>query len=69
MKSFRKVTKGTGRRCQGGPDSMAILDFLNNNHNVTAVILIMVQISEMKCKSFVKDFCDKKDIPLVLVLI
>ena len=48
---------------------MAILDFLNNNHNVTACYFDHGTDFGDKCKSFVKDFCDKKDIPLVIGVI
>ena len=49
----------------GGPDSMAILDFLNNNHNVTACYFDHGTEFGDECKSFVKDFCESKDIPLI----
>jgi len=50
----------------GGPDSMAILDFLSNNHNVTAAYFDHGTSFGTKCKSFVKEFCDSRDIDLVV---
>ena len=39
----------------GGPDSMAILDFLSNNHNVTAAYFDHGTSFGKHCKHFVKD--------------
>ena len=50
----------------GGPDSMAILDFLSNNHNVTAAYFDHGTPFGKECKHFVKDFCKDQDIPFVL---
>jgi tRNA(Ile)-lysidine synthase len=50
----------------GGPDSMAILDFLSNNHNVTAAYFDHGTSFGTKCKSFVKEFCESRDIDLVV---
>ena len=52
----------------GGPDSMAILDFLSNNHDVTAVYFDHGTDFGKKCKRFVKNFCDSKEIPIVIGL-
>ena len=45
---------------------MAILDFLSNNHEVTAVYFDHGTDFGRKCKRFVKNFCDSKNIPLVM---
>ena len=45
---------------------MAILDFLSNNHNVTAVYFDHGTDFGKKCKRFVKNFCDNKNIPFVV---
>ena len=45
---------------------MAILSFLNNNHNVTACYFDHGTDFGKKCKRFVKNFCDTQDIPLVI---
>ena len=50
----------------GGPDSMAILDFLSNNHNVTAAYFDHGTPFGEDCKYFVKEFCEERDIPFVL---
>ena len=50
----------------GGPDSMAILDFLSNNHDVTAAYFDHGTPFGKECKHFVKDFCKDQDIPFVL---
>ena len=50
----------------GGPDSMAILDFLSNNHDVTAAYFDHGTPFGEECKHFVKEFCEERDIPLVL---
>ena len=50
----------------GGPDSMAILDFLSNNHDVTAAYFDHGTPFGEDCKYFVKDFCEERDIDLVL---
>ena len=50
----------------GGPDSMAILDFLSNNHNVTAAYFDHGTPFGKDCKHFVTEFCEERDIPLVL---
>ena len=50
----------------GGPDSMAILDFLSNNHDVTAAYFNHGTPFGIKCKDFVKEFCEERDIPFVL---
>ena len=45
---------------------MAILDFLSNNHDVTAAYFDHGTSFGEKCKSFVKDFCDSRDIEFVV---
>ena len=50
----------------GGPDSMAILDFLNNSHKVTAYYFDHGTKFGIEGYSFLKDYCGKKNIPLVV---
>ena len=45
---------------------MAILDFLSNNHDVTAAYFDHGTPYGKECKHFVKDFCQERDIPFVL---
>ena len=66
LKVLGKLPREVGVAVSGGPDSMAILDFLSNNHGVTACYFDHGTDFGKKCKRFVKNFCDKKDIPLVI---
>ena len=50
----------------GGPDSMAILDFLNNSHKVTAYYFDHGTDFGVDGYRFLKDYCGKKNIPLVV---
>ena len=50
----------------GGPDSMAILDFLSNNHDVTAAYFDHGTSFGKECKHFVTEFCEERDIDLVV---
>ena len=45
---------------------MAILDFLSNNHKVTAAYFDHGTPFGKECKRFVKDFCEERDIDLVV---
>ena len=66
LKVLNKLPKELGVAVSGGPDSMAILDFLSNNHDVTAVYFDHGTDFGKKCKRFVKNFCNDKDIPLIV---
>ena len=66
LKILNKIPREVGVAVSGGPDSMAILDFLNNNHDVTACYFDHGTDFGKKCKRFVKNFCDSKNIPLVI---
>ena len=50
----------------GGPDSMAILDFLNNNHEVTAYYFDHGTEFGVEGYKFLKEYCGTKNIPLVV---
>lgn len=50
----------------GGPDSMAILDFLSNNHKVTAFYFDHRTEFGEEAYSFVKQYCKEKEIPLAM---
>ena len=49
----------------GGPDSMAILDFLSNNHSITAYYFDHGTEFGTKGYKFLKEYCKKKNIPLL----
>jgi tRNA(Ile)-lysidine synthase len=49
----------------GGPDSMAILDFLSNNHKVTAYHFDHGTEFGNKAYHFLKEYCSERNIPLV----
>ena len=61
-----KLPRELGVAVSGGPDSMAILDFLNSNHDVTAVYFDHGTDFGKKCNRFVNNFCYNKDIPLIV---
>jgi tRNA(Ile)-lysidine synthase len=61
-----KLPRELGVAVSGGPDSMAILDFLSNNHDVTAYYFDHSTDFGKKCNRFVNNFCYNKDIPLVI---
>ena len=50
----------------GGPDSMAILDFLSNNHEVTAAYFSHGTEFGDDCRDFVESYCSDRNIPFVL---
>jgi|TARA_R110002167_G_scaffold288338_1_gene493298 tRNA(Ile)-lysidine synthase len=61
-----KLPRELGVAVSGGPDSMAILDFLSNNHEVTAVYFDHGTDFGDVCKGFVNNFCYSRDIPFVI---
>jgi tRNA(Ile)-lysidine synthase len=66
LKVLGKLPRDLTVAVSGGSDSMAILDFLSNNHNVTAAYFDHGTSFGTKCKSFVKEFCDRRNIDLVV---
>ena len=56
LKILGKLPRELGVAVSGGPDSMAILDFLSNNHNVTAAYFDHGTDFGEECKNFVKEF-------------
>ena len=66
LRILGKLPRELGVAVSGGPDSMAILDFLSNNHDVTAVYFDHGTDFGKKCKRFVKNFCDNRNIPFVI---
>ena len=61
-----KLPRELGVAVSGGPDSMAVLDFLTNNHDVTACYFDHGTDFGNKCKSFVKEFCESRNIHFVV---
>jgi len=66
LKVLGKIPREVVVAVSGGPDSMAILDFLSNNHKVTAAYFDHGTKFGEECKYFVKDFCEERDIDLVI---
>jgi len=66
LRVLGKLPREVGVAVSGGPDSMAILDFLNNNHDVTACYFDHGTNFGNECKSFVKNFCESRDIDFVV---
>jgi len=66
LRVLGNLPREVGVAVSGGPDSMAILDFLNNNHDVTACYFDHGTGFGNECKSFVKDFCESRDIDFVV---
>ena len=68
LKVLGKLPRELVVAVSGGPDSMAILDFLNNNHEVTVACFDHGTEFGNKSKRFVKSFCDSRNIPIVVGL-
>jgi tRNA(Ile)-lysidine synthetase-like protein len=51
--------------CSGGVDSMATLDFLSNNHNITVVFFDHGTIESKKALRFITDYTSKKDLAFI----
>jgi len=68
LKVLGKLPRDLTVAVSGGPDSMAVLDFLSNNHNITAAYFDHDTDFAKECKFFVKDFCESRDIPCVVGL-
>lgn len=51
--------------CSGGVDSMAALDFLGRNHQVTAAFFDHGTETSRSAGEFVRNYCDDRGIPLV----
>tara|TARA_Y100001970_G_scaffold293391_1_gene439886 strand:+ start:677 stop:1279 length:603 start_codon:yes stop_codon:yes gene_type:complete len=59
-----KLPRKIGIAVSGGPDSMACLDFLSRQHDVTAIFFNHGTQCSNDSEKIVKDFCQKKDIYL-----
>ena len=66
LRVLGKIPREVVVAVSGGPDSMAILDFLSNNHNVTAAYFDHGPPFGKDCKHFVKDFCEEREFDLVV---
>lgn len=51
--------------CSGGVDSMAILDFLRRNHNVTVAFFNHMTPTSDRALNFVADYCTQEQIPML----
>ena len=65
LKVLGKIPREVVVAVSGGPDSMAILDFLSNNHKVTAAYFDHATTFGKDCRDFVRDFCKKRNIDFV----
>lgn len=52
--------------CSGGPDSMAVLDFLSNSRSVSALFFNHGTETSHKSEAIVKEFCKTKKVPLTI---
>ena len=55
--------------CSGGPDSMAVLDFLRRGHEVTAAYFNHGTSHGMLAQELVEEYCDANGVPLVVGMI
>jgi len=51
--------------CSGGVDSMAVVDFLRNNHNVTVVFFNHGTKTSKIAGKFVASYCTENDLPMI----
>ncbi len=65
LKVLGKLPRELVVAVSGGPDSMAILDFLNNNHKVTAYYFDHGTTFGEEAYHFLKSYCASRKIPFV----
>lgn len=58
------ISRDIAVACSGGVDSMAIADFLSNNHNVTLLFFNHGTTTSDSAQVFLETLCDKKNIKL-----
>ena len=52
--------------CSGGVDSMAVVDFLKNNHNVAVVYFDHGTAHSFYARKFVAQYCSDNDLPMMM---
>jgi len=65
IKLLGKLPRKLYVACSGGVDSMAALDFLRRNHEVTAAFFDHGTQSSLRALEFLTKYCSLNDIPLV----
>jgi tRNA(Ile)-lysidine synthase len=52
--------------CSGGVDSMAVVDFLRNNHNVTVVYFDHGTAHSHRAQKFIAQYCTDNNLPIIM---
>jgi len=52
--------------CSGGVDSMAVVDFLKNNHNVTVCYFDHGTAHSRQAQKFIAQYCTDNDLPIIM---
>ena len=60
-----KLSREVYVACSGGVDSMAVVDFLRNNHDVTVCYFDHGTAHSTEAGVFVSNYCTKNDLPLM----
>jgi tRNA(Ile)-lysidine synthase len=66
IKLAQRLPRQLGIGVSGGVDSMAALDFLKRNHDVTAVFFHHGTNDSERASNFVADYCNQHQIPLII---
>ena len=65
IKKQGKLSREVYVACSGGLDSMAVVDFLQNNHDVTVCYFDHGTQHSTEAGVFVSNYCDKNNLPLL----
>lgn len=65
IKLLGKLPRKLYVACSGGSDSMAALDFLSRNHDVTAAFFDHGNAADAEAKQFLQRYCQLRNIPFV----
>jgi tRNA(Ile)-lysidine synthase len=52
--------------CSGGVDSMAVVDFLRNNHDVTVCYFDHGTAHSIRARDFVSKYCTENNLPIII---
>ena len=65
IKILGKIPKSVTLACSGGPDSMAVLDFLSNSgRNISAAYFDHGTFHGKEARSFIEEYCHEKNVTL-----